>query len=187
VPDPAGWPSESLQLPGNPETNRPEGDMNEATARLLFAAVERLEADIAALECPAMVAIEGRGRLLLSAYDYLRDVRAAQAFEVMAAERALALGADRWVLTVPQVWLFQPPGTIAVRPLGGGPLREGEHEAITWMSFDRADGIDYGRVAYVRRPKGEPVFDDPEMFDVGVTPTGTMPGFTLLQRYLAAG
>jgi hypothetical protein len=57
------------------------------------------------------------------------------------------------------------------------PLREGEQEAITWMSFDRNDGIDYGRVAYARCPNGVPVFEEPEMFTLEVAAEG-MPGIT---------
>ncbi|MET9241346.1 hypothetical protein [Nonomuraea sp. NPDC003709] len=159
--------------------------MNEATAHLLFDAVERMEEDIMARECPAIVAMEGRDKLALSYYDYLRDAESAEAIESRAAERALEIDAVRWVLAVPQVWLFKPPSTIAVRAVSNHPLREGEQEAITWMSFDREDGVDYGRVAYVRRPNGEPVFEDPEIFDVGVRPAETMPGFVLLQRFLA--
>ncbi len=52
------------------------------------------------------------------------------------------------------------------------------------MSCDKDDGVDYGRVPYARRPNREPVFDDPEVFTVGVHPHHTMPGFTLLQAYL---
>ncbi|MFG1697106.1 hypothetical protein [Nonomuraea sp. NPDC049309] len=158
--------------------------MNEATAHLLFDVVERLENNIVALECPAMVAMEGRNKLVLSDYDYLRDTTTAEAFEAKAAEKALEIDAVRWVLAVPQVWLFKPPSTISVRAVSNHPLREGEQEAITWMSFDRDDGVDYGRVAYVRRPSGEPVFEDPEIFDVGIRPAETMPGFVLLQRCL---
>lgn len=75
--------------------------------------------------------------------------------------------------------------TVDTRAVSNHPLREGEHEAITWMSCDRDDGVDYGRVPYARRPSGEPVFDDPEVFTVGVLPYEAMPGFTLLQAYLA--
>jgi hypothetical protein len=159
--------------------------MNEATAHLLFDAVERMEKNIMAQECPAIVAMEGAEKLALSDYDYLRDTDTAAAFEIRAADKALEIGAVRWVLAVPQVWLFKPPSTIAVRAVSNHPLREGEQEAITWMSFDREDGVDYGRVAYTRRPNGEPVFEDPEIFDVGVRPAEIMPGFVLLQRFLA--
>ncbi|MBF8185282.1 hypothetical protein ITP53_05935 [Nonomuraea sp. K274] len=159
--------------------------MNEATARLLFDVVERLEESIVAREFPAVVAMEGTSRLVLSDPGYLRDPVAAAAFEIGAAEKAQEIGVVRWVLAVPQVWLFKPPSTIAVRPVSDDPLREGEQEAITWMSFDREDGVDYGRVAYVRRPNGEPVFEDPQIFDVGVQPAETMPGFVLLRECLA--
>jgi hypothetical protein len=48
------------------------------------------------------------------------------------------------------------------------------------MAFDRTDGVDYGRVAYARRPNGEPVFEDPEVFTVPLRPGELMPGYTLL-------
>ncbi|MDF5758438.1 hypothetical protein [Spongiactinospora sp. TRM90649] len=159
--------------------------MNEATAHLLFDTVERLEKNIVARECPAMVAMEGTGKIILSDYDYLRDSAAAAAFETRAADKAAEIGALRWVLAVPQVWIFTPPSTVAVRAVSNHPLRDGEQEAITWMSFDREDGIDYGRVAYARRPSGEPVFEEPEIFEVGIRPRETMPGFLLLQRCLS--
>lgn len=89
------------------------------------------------------------------------------------------------MLAVPQVWLFEPPDTITTRAVSNHPLRDGEQEAITWMSFDREHGVDYGRVVYVRRPSGEPVFEEPEIFEVGVRPEETMPGFVLLRRCLA--
>lgn len=158
--------------------------MNEATGHLLFDVVERLEKCIAAQECPAVVALEGTRKLIMSDHDYLRDSETATAFEIRVAEKAREISAARWVLAVPQVWLFKPPNTIAVRAVSNHSLREGEQEAITWMSFDRADGVDYGRVVYARRPNGAPVFEDPEIFEVGVRPRREMPGFVLLQRCL---
>ncbi|OPG14197.1 hypothetical protein [Microbispora sp. GKU 823] len=158
--------------------------MNEATAHLLFDVVERLEKNIVARECPAIIALEGGRKLILSDYDYLRDSSTAAAFEARAAEKAVEVDAARWVLAVPQVWVFKPPSTIAVRAVSNHPLREGEQEAITWMSYDRGDGVDYGRVAYARRPSGEPVFEEPEIFEVGIRPRNEMPGFLLLQRCL---
>ncbi|WP_433498517.1 hypothetical protein ACQP1K_27140 [Sphaerimonospora sp. CA-214678] len=158
--------------------------MNAETANLLFDVIERLEKSIVARDCPAIVMLEGERRLVLSDYDYLRDRETAAAFEHRAATKALEVGAARWVLAVPQVWIFKPPSTIATRAVSNHPLRDGEQEAITWMSFDRGDGVDYGRVAYARRPSGEPVFEDPEMFEVGIRPRETMPGFTLLKELL---
>ncbi|WP_433347630.1 hypothetical protein ACQP25_30775 [Microtetraspora malaysiensis] len=158
--------------------------MKAETADLLFDVVQRLEKSIQARDCPAIVAVEGERKLVLSDYDYLRDSATAAAFEARAADKARGLGAVRWVLAVPQVWIFKPPSTIALRAVSNHPLREGEQEAITWMSFDREDGVDYGRVAYTRRPNGEPVFEEPEIFEVGIRPRETMPGFLLLQRCL---
>ncbi len=158
--------------------------MNAATLDLLFDVVRRLEKNIVARECPAIVAIESERKLVLSDYDYLRDSATAAAFEEKVAGKAREIDAARWVLAVPQVWIFQPPSTIALRAVSNHPLREGEQEAITWMSFDRDDGVDYGRVVYARRPSGEPVFEEPEIFDVGIRPREAMPGFLLLQRCL---
>jgi hypothetical protein len=158
--------------------------MNAETADLLFDVVRRLEKSIVARECPAVVAVEGGRLIVLSDYDYLRDTATATAFETRAAEKAQEIAATRWVLAVPQVWIFKPPSTIALRAVSNHPLREGEQEAITWMSFDREDGVDYGRVVYARRPSGDPVFEEPEIFDVGIRPRETMPGYLLLQRCL---
>ncbi|MFI6321589.1 hypothetical protein ACIBG8_28920 [Nonomuraea sp. NPDC050556] len=159
--------------------------MNEATTDLLFDVIRRLEKSIVARDCPAIVAVEGARKLLLSDYDYVRDQAAAAGFEERAARKAREIQAARWVLAVPQVWIFKPPSTVAMRAVSNHPLREGEQEAITWMTFDQVDGIDYGRVAYARRPNGEPVFEDPEVFEVDIRPRATMPGYAFLQVFLA--
>ncbi|WP_433432009.1 hypothetical protein [Nonomuraea sp. CA-141351] len=158
--------------------------MNDETATLLFNVVERLEKNIIARQCPAIAALQGERLLLLSDYDYLQDRQTAVAFETRAADKAREIGATRWVLAVPQVWIFKPPSTIALRAISNHPLRAGEQEAITWMSLDQVDGVDYGRVAFARRPNGEPVFEEPELFDVGIRPREAMPGHTLLQAFL---
>jgi hypothetical protein len=157
--------------------------MNQATGDLLFDVVARLEKNIVARDCPAIVAIEGERRLILSDYDYLRDEQAATDFEARAAVKAKEIGTRRWVFAVPQVWMYTP-GTLFTRAVSNHPLREGEQEAITWMSYDQGDGVDYGRVAYARRPSGEPVFEEPEVFAVGITPTEIVPGYRLLQAML---
>ncbi|MGW3347874.1 hypothetical protein ACWDA3_31655 [Nonomuraea rubra] len=154
--------------------------MNDETAALLFDVVERLEKSITARECPAIAALQGERLLILSDYDYLRDDQAAAAFETRAAAKAREIAATRWVFAVPQVWMITPDSVYS-RAVSNHPLREGEQEAITWMSFDPSDGVDYGRVPYTRRPSGEPVFDEPEMFTVGVRPAEHMPGYTLLE------
>jgi hypothetical protein len=151
---------------------------------LLFDVVQRLEKGIVARDCPAIVAVEGHRRLVLSDYDYLRDRDTATAFETRAAQKAQEVEAVRWVLAVPQVWIFKPPSTIALRAVSNHALREGEQEAITWMSFDQGDGVDYGRVAYARRPNGEPVFEEPEVIEVDVRPREAMPGYTFLRVFL---
>jgi hypothetical protein len=152
--------------------------MNDETAALLFDVVERLKKSITARECPAVAALQGERLLILSDYDYLCDDQAAAAFETRAGTKAREMAAARWVFAVPQVWKITPDSVYS-RAVSNHPLREGEHEAITWMSFDPRDGVDYGRVAYARRPDGEPTFDEPEMFTVGVRPGVRMPGFVL--------
>ncbi|MEU4409291.1 hypothetical protein AB0F88_32680 [Streptosporangium sp. NPDC023963] len=155
--------------------------MNAETAALLFDVVERLQKNIVARDRPAIVALEGERRLVLIDYDYLRDPRSATSFETRAAARAREIQATRWVFAVPLVWVTAPD-VVYSRAVSNLPLREGEQETITWMSFDESEGVDYGRVPYARRPGGEPVFGDPEMFAVGVRPAPTMPGHMLLQE-----
>src|SRR5918999_2614952 len=110
--------------------------MNEETSVLLFEVAERLERSIIARDCPALVALEGERRLVLSDYDYLRDDEAAEAFERKAAAHAREVVAVRWVFAVPQVWVILEE-KIATRAVSNHALREGEQEAITWMSFDQ--------------------------------------------------
>ncbi|MGC9537784.1 hypothetical protein [Streptomyces sp. UG1] len=66
------------------------------------------------------------------------------------------------------------------------PLREGEREAIAWMSFDTADGVDYGLVPYTRS-NGEPIFDEPEVFTVPLHPRDKAPGRILLRTLTRDG
>jgi hypothetical protein len=157
--------------------------MNDETAALLMDVVGRLESSIRARDCPAIIALDGIRRLFLSDYDYLRDEATAHAFERRAAGKAQEIGTVRWVLAVPQVWVASK-GIVSVRSVSNHPPREGEQEAITWMSFDRNDGIDYGRVAYARRPNGDPIFEEPEMFTIEVRPAEGMPGITLLHALM---
>ncbi|NJP91610.1 hypothetical protein HCN51_19460 [Nonomuraea sp. FMUSA5-5] len=154
--------------------------MNDETAALLFDVVERLEKSITARECPAIAALQGERLLILSDYDYLRDDQTAAAFEARAAAKAREVSAARWVFAVPQVWMITS-NSVYSRSVSNHPLREGEQEAITWMSFDSSDGVDYGRVPYTRRPNGQPVFDEPEVFAIAVRPADHMPGHKLLQ------
>jgi hypothetical protein len=157
--------------------------MNDETAALLIDVVGRLEGSIRARDCPAIIALDGIRLLVLTDYDYLRDEATAQAFERRAAGKAQEIDTVRWVLAVPQVWVASK-GIVSVRAVSNHPLREGEQEAITWMSFDRNDGIDYGRVAYARRPNGDPIFEEPEMFTIEVRPAEGMPGVTLLHALM---
>ncbi|GAA4100796.1 hypothetical protein [Actinomadura miaoliensis] len=157
--------------------------MNDDLVALLFDVVERLEQHIQTGEYVAIAALEGERTLLLSDYDYLRDQDAAVAFEQQAAAHARRIGAIRWVLAVPQVWVIGERD-VATRAPSSHPLRPGEQEAITWMGFDQEGGIDYGRVPYTRRPDGEPVFGEPEVFTVPLTPGDLMPGNTLLRTLM---
>jgi hypothetical protein len=132
-----------------------------------------------------MVMLGGGARqLTLSDYDYLRDDDTAARFEERTATTARQNGAIRWVLAVPQVWVISPD-MIAVRAVSNHPLRPGESEAITWTAFGLADGIDYGRVLFTRRPNGQPVFAEPEIVTRAARPAPGMPGYTLLQAMLA--
>ncbi|WP_026416975.1 hypothetical protein [Actinomadura oligospora] len=154
--------------------------MNEHTEALLRDAVKRLQQAIRAHDCPAIVVLDGSPRLVLSDYDYLRDDATARAFELRAAAKAKQTGATRWALAVPMVWLITEH-SIAARPVTNHPLREGEQEVIMWTVGDLAEGVDYGRVSYVRRPDGTPVFDDPEVAAVTLGPADYTIGFVLLQ------
>jgi hypothetical protein len=157
--------------------------VTEDTLALLLDVVRRLERSIQDRDCPAIVAVQGQRTLVLSDYDYLRDETAAFAFEQRAAAHARDVNASRWVLAVPQVWLISG-NAVSARPVSNHPLRAGEFEAITWMSFDSQDGVDYGRVVYTRRPSGEPVFDEPELFAVEIRPSDDTPGRTLLRAFM---
>jgi hypothetical protein len=157
--------------------------VNDDVVTLLFDVVGRLERSIQLHDCPAIVALEGQRKLVLSDYDYLRDPATAAAFERRAADSAKQIVVTRWVFAVPQVWMINERD-IAVRAVSHHRLRSGEQEAITWMAYDEADGVDYGRVPYTRRPNGEPVFGDPEVFTVGVCPGQSMPGYALLRALI---
>jgi hypothetical protein len=157
--------------------------VNEAMLALLENVVERLERAIRSRDCPAIAALQGERKLVLSDYDYLRDPDTAARFERRVADHARTLNAGRWVFAVPQIWLLTPDG-IAARPVSNHPLREGEQEAITWTAFDIDEGVDYGLVPYTRRPNGEPVFGDPEVFTVEVAPGERAPGRTLLRAVM---
>lgn len=157
--------------------------MNDETIGLLFDVVQRLQQNIHARDSPAIVAMQGQHTLVLSDYDYLRDQAAAAAFETRAAAKAQEIDATRWVIAVPQIWLITAD-VISARAVSNHPLLEDEQEAITWTAYDRQDGVDYGRVAYTRRPNGEPIFAEPQVLTVGVRPGETTPGFTLLRIVL---
>lgn len=154
--------------------------MNDEIVGLLFDVVERLERSIQARDCPAIILLDGDRKLALSDYDYLHDRDTAVAFEHRVADHARRIAATRWVAAVPQVWLINERD-VEARAVSHHPLRPGEQEVITWMAFDAGDGVDYGRVPYTRRPNGEPVFGEPEVFTVGVSPGETVPGYILLR------
>ncbi|MEV5573912.1 hypothetical protein AB0L06_28070 [Spirillospora sp. NPDC052269] len=157
--------------------------MNEHTEALLLDVVERVKAAIRAQDCPAIVVLDGRPRVILSDYDYLRGDATARAFELRAAEKAKRTGATRWALAVPMVWLITEHA-IATRPVSNHPLREGEQEVIMWTTGDLTEGVDYGRVPYTRRPGGSPVFDDLEVATAPLRPAENTVGFALLQRLI---
>ena len=154
--------------------------MNDDLVALLFHVIERLERHIQANEYVALAALEGQRTLFLSDHDYLIDQTD---FENRAAKHARDINAIRWVFAVPQVWVINQRD-VATRRVSHHPLRPGEQEAITWMGFDQADGVDYGRVPYTRRPNGQPVFGEPEVFTVPLMPGNSMPGYTLLRNLM---
>ncbi|MFF1679466.1 hypothetical protein ACFVYG_25965 [Streptomyces sp. NPDC058256] len=153
--------------------------MNHDTEILLRSVAARLERAICERDCPAMVTLQGDRNLVLSDYDYLRDDSTATAFELRAAEKAQQIHATRFAFVVPQVWLFEQD-VVYGRAVANLPLREGEQELIAWMSYDAEDGVDYGYLPYVRRPSGEPVFEDHTVFTVPVQPYDDFPGRHLL-------
>ena len=133
-----------------------------------------------------MVALQGDRTLVLSDYDYLRDVPTAVAFEQRAAEKARENHTSRFVFAVPQVWV-DSGDSVQARAVSNHPLREGEREVIAWMSYDAHDGVDYGFVPYVRRPNGEPIFDFPEVFSAAVRLREQAPGWILLRALTQDG
>ena len=160
--------------------------MSPEIEQLLGRVVESLKASISAGDCPAVAAVGGPSRTLtLSDYDYQRDDDAAAGFERRAAAKAAEASAVRWVIAVPQVWHIAP-GVISVRGVSNLPLRPGESEAITWMAFDLAAGVDYGRVPFTRRPRGEPVFGDTEIVTAQARPSPSMPGYVMLHQFTRA-
>jgi hypothetical protein len=160
--------------------------MNAETGQLLGQVIESLQGSIRVGDCPAVAAVGGASRtLILSDYDYQRDDATAASFERRAASKASETGATHWVIAVPQVWVIAP-GLISVRGVSNLPLRPGESEAITWTAFDLADGVDYGRVPFTRRPRGAPVFGDIEIIAVQASPSESMPGYTMLRHYTGA-
>ncbi|MDI5964053.1 hypothetical protein [Streptantibioticus silvisoli] len=153
--------------------------MNDACRELLLDVVGRVQRAVRERDCPAVVALEGHRTVVMEEYDYLRDDETATAFEHRAAEQARGIAVQRFAFAVSQVWLIVEEG-VAARAVSNLPLRQGEHEVITWMTYDAGDGVDYGLVPVGRRPNGEPVFGDPEVFEVPVQARATMPGRTLL-------
>ncbi|WP_405657738.1 hypothetical protein [Streptomyces sp. NBC_00079] len=160
--------------------------MNQDTESLLFDVAGRLERAIHERDCPAVVALQGDRTLVMSDYDYVRDAATAAAFEERTAERARQIHARRFVFAVPQVWIITDEGVDA-RAVSNLPLRAGEREVIAWMTFDVVDGVDYGLVPYTRRPSGEPIFDEPEVFTVPVHPREQAPGRILLRALTQDG
>ena len=160
--------------------------MSPETEQLLRRVIETAKASVRARDCPAVAGVAAPDRpLTLTDYDYQRDEKTAAAFERRAGTMAAEAGASRWVIAVPQVWVIAP-GVVSVRAVSNLPLRPGECEAITWMAFDLADGVDYGRVPISRQPDGGPAFGDIEVVVAQASPSPSMPGYTMLQQFTAA-
>jgi hypothetical protein len=157
--------------------------MNENVETLMFGVTDRVQQAIRNLDCPAVVALQGDRVLVMSDYDYLRDRDTALAFETRAADTAREIHAVRFVIAVPMVWREEGHAIVG-RRVSNLPLREGEFEVIAWTGYDAADGVDYGHVPYTRRPDGEPVFDDPEIFAGHFQGLENNPGAHLLRLLL---
>jgi len=157
--------------------------MSPDTLDLLLQVIGRLERHVHDRDCPAVVAMVGSRRLIMTDFDYLRSEQTASDFETRAAARARAIDAARWVFAVPQVWTFST-GKGAARAVSNHPLRPGEEEAITWMSVDHSEGVDYGLVPFQRRLDGSPVFGEPETFTAEIHPAEAMPGYMMLRQVL---
>jgi hypothetical protein len=153
--------------------------MNAETLALLNDVTGRVQRNILAMECPAIVLLSGEKDLALSDYDYLRDNDTAAAFERRAADLFHQIHGVRWVIAVPLV-LIESDGGTSARAVSNDPLRPGEQEAISWMSFDRADGMDVGRLSYTRRPGGQPVWGDLETRVAPARVLPANPGYLLL-------
>lgn len=157
--------------------------MNHDTETLMFGVTDRVQQAIRDREAPAVVVLQGDRLLVLSDYDYHRDRDTAAAFERRAADKAQEIHAARFAFAVPQIWRPTDDG-INARGVSNNPLLEGEREVIAWLAYDTTDGVDYGHVPYTRRPNGEPVFDDPEIFTGAVQPFDRYPGWLLLRLLL---
>ncbi|ABD11163.1 hypothetical protein CcI156_17935 [Frankia sp. CcI156] len=158
--------------------------MNTHTWTLIEDITARVQRAVRAGDQPAILGLHGTRNLIVSDYDYLCSWATALAFEIRAAAQAQSNATHRWVLAVPQVW-YDDGEIIQARPLHTAPVQADEQEAITWMSCDDTDGVDYGRVPFTRRPNGEPVFDDPEYFTSPVHSLQRTPG-AALHRLLTA-
>ncbi|WP_419995018.1 hypothetical protein [Streptomyces boninensis] len=157
--------------------------MNQETEVLLLDVVERLQRAILARDCPAVVALQGEETLVMSEYDYLRDADTGSAFERRAAGEGRRIAATRFVFALPQVWLPDDEG-VQARAVANLPLREGEDEVVSWMSYAVDDGVDYGFVPYVRQGDGRPDFGRPTMLTTPLQPGDATPGRELLRIVL---
>lgn len=164
----------------------PGSTVNHDAETLMFGVTDRVQQAIRDREAPAVVALQGDGLVVFSDYDYHRDRDTAAAFERRAADKAHEIHAVRFAFAVPQIWRPTDTG-INARGVSNSPLREGEREVIAWLAYDATEGVDYGHVPYTRRPNGEPVFDDPEIFTDPVQPFERYPGWLLLRLVLNRG
>ncbi|GAA2101868.1 hypothetical protein GCM10009801_75490 [Streptomyces albiaxialis] len=158
--------------------------MTPETEELLLDVSARLEWAVTARDCPAIVSIRGTRQWTMSDYDYLRDDATAAAFEQHAAHKARTVEARVWVFMVSMVVVFQDDCVLG-RPVANLPLREGEQEALMWTSYHATDGIDFGMVPYTRCPSGEPVYDDPEVFEDPIRAEDADPGRLMRATFLA--
>lgn len=131
-------------------------------------------------QAPRIVCVLGDPRIRRST-DEVTDVRT---FEQVVVRNALRDGQRYGTMVTPVVcqvdsMMFRPWSPVL-------PLRAGENEMLLGLSFHPEQGIDVTRQLLVRRPNGEPVFDDlQELHADRLSVDPRIPGFQLMQRLTA--
>lgn len=156
--------------------------INEATAELLFEALEKAE-QLVHDGSVASVAIFGGPKKIVISFDYWEPTRTVL-IEQRIAQLVHEAGCEYGALVVPLVYVegdgwdaFAPPGTLDQIPDG--------QEMLFAFSFDLKDGWDITREAYTRRPNGEPIFDIAQTYVGEARVLESTPGYHLLQALLS--